>query len=195
MKARVDANRDQLQTVSVCVCLNNCLFSLIFTEETPHDTSGSKSSWSLNLKEFVAPLQGLLQKAYFLFRHLYRQHVPKFVIIWKGNKSEASLRVKYEYQKIYHLLISQYEPWHDKTNKMSVRPAKTQISLGGCPGWSESSLGAQSQKAWALSYPLSAQRRLWSDWADAQADLSLRWVHSHFAGFVMSRLIYLVSHI
>ena len=26
--------------------------------------------------------------------------------------------------------------------------------------------------------------------ADAQADLSLRWAHSHFVGFVMSRLIY-----
>ena len=58
-----------------------------------------------------------------------------------------------------------YEPPHDKTNKMTVCPAKTQISLGirpvcapklsscrqrtlirlgGCPGWSESSLGAQS---------------------------------------------------
>ena len=42
-----------------------------------------------------------------------------------------------------------YEPRHDKTNKMGVRPAKTQISLktlirlGGCPGWSESSLGAK----------------------------------------------------
>ena len=31
------------------------------------------------------------------------------------------------------------------------------------------------------------QRRLWSDWADAQADLSLCWVHTHFVGFVMSR--------
>ena len=30
----------------------------------------------------------------------------------------------------------------------------------------------------------------WSDWVDAQADLSLRWVHSHFVGFVMRRLIY-----
>ena len=29
------------------------------------------------------------------------------------------------------------------------------------------------KKAWVLSYPLSAQRRLWSDWADAQADLRL----------------------
>ena len=34
------------------------------------------------------------------------------------------------------------------------------------------------------------QRRFWSDWVDAQADLSLRWVHTHFVGFVMSRLIY-----
>ena len=35
-----------------------------------------------------------------------------------------------------------FEPRHDKTNKMSVRPAKTQISLGIRPVWSESSLFA-----------------------------------------------------
>ena len=46
------------------------------------------------------------------------------------------------------------------------------------------------KKALVISYPLGGQRRLWSDWADAQADLSLRWAHSRFAGFVMSRLIY-----
>ena len=34
------------------------------------------------------------------------------------------------------------EPRHDKTNKVAVRPAKTQISLGICPVWSESSLSA-----------------------------------------------------
>ena len=34
------------------------------------------------------------------------------------------------------------EPPHDKTNKVSVRPAKTQISLGIRPVWSESSLSA-----------------------------------------------------
>ena len=33
------------------------------------------------------------------------------------------------------------------------------------------------KKGRVLSYPLSALRRLWSDWADAQADLSLRWAH------------------
>ena len=80
---------------------------------------------------------------------------------------------------------SSFEPRHDKTNKMSVHPAKTQISLGICPAWSESSLSA-----WVFSYPLSAQRRLWSDRVDAQADLSLRWVHSHFVGFVRRRLIF-----
>ena len=34
------------------------------------------------------------------------------------------------------------EPWHDKTNKMFLRQAKTQISLGIRPVWSESSLSA-----------------------------------------------------
>ena len=34
------------------------------------------------------------------------------------------------------------EPPRDKTNKMTVRPAKTQISLGISPVWSESSLSA-----------------------------------------------------
>ena len=34
------------------------------------------------------------------------------------------------------------EPPHDKTNKMTVCPAKTQISLGMRPVWSESSLSA-----------------------------------------------------
>ena len=46
------------------------------------------------------------------------------------------------------------------------------------------------KKAWVLCYPLSAQRRLWSDWADAQADLSLRWARSHFVCFVMLWLIW-----
>ena len=39
------------------------------------------------------------------------------------------------------------------------------------------------KKAWVLGYPLSAQRRLWSDWADAQANLSLGWAHMPFYWF------------
>ena len=44
------------------------------------------------------------------------------------------------------------------------------------------------KKAWILSYPLSAHWRLWSDWADAQADLSHCWAHRYFVCFVMRRL-------
>ena len=76
-----------------------------------------------------------------------------------------------------------------------MRPAKTQISLGGSdqPGHPPSLVrvfDVRMKKPWVLSYHLSAQRRLWSDWAGAQAVLSLRWAHSHFVGFVMLRLIY-----
>ena len=53
------------------------------------------------------------------------------------------------------------------------------------------------KKTWVLSYPLSAQRRLWSDWADAQADLSLRWAHfcwfCHEAAHIIVSYSYKVS--
>ena len=45
------------------------------------------------------------------------------------------------------------------------------------------------KKAWVLSYSLSPQWRLCSDWVDAQADLSLHWAHSHFVVFDTRRLI------
>ena len=65
--------------------------------------------------------------------------------------------------------------------KQHVRPAKTQISLG------IHSLirvfADHTKKPRVLSYPLSAQWRLWSDWADAQADLSLHWAHMPFCWF------------
>ena len=43
---------------------------------------------------------------------------------------------------LWHLFEPWNEPRHDKTNKMAVRPSKTQISLGIRPVWSESSLSA-----------------------------------------------------
>ena len=80
------------------------------------------------------------------------------------------------------LLRMAYEPQHDKTNKVTVRPAKTQMSLGIRPIWSESSLCAE----WVAKDP----RFLHADSEDSdQTDLSLRWARSHFVGFVMSRLI------
>ena len=67
---------------------------------------------------------------------------------------------------------------------MSVRPAKTHISLGIHPVWSESLLCAE----WVAKDPsfLHADSEdSWSEWADAQADLSLHWAHTHFVGFVV----------
>ena len=69
---------------------------------------------------------------------------------------------------------SKTEPKHNKTNKMSCVPAKTQIP----PVWSVftvHSMGSQGTKACTCTHP-----RLWSEWEDAQADLSLCWVHMSF---------------
>ena len=55
------------------------------------------------------------------------------------------------------------KPKHDKTNKMCTQQ---RLSLGIHPVDSED----------------------WFDWADVQADLSLRWMHSHFVGFLMLQL-------
>ena len=78
------------------------------------------------------------------------------------------------------------EPPHDKTNKLSMRPAKAQIIMGICLRvFSARSVGSLGLKVSSCEH-----RRLWSDWADAQADLSLRWAHTQFVGFVMSRLRY-----
>ena len=54
-----------------------------------------------------------------------------------------------------------------------VLPAKIQISLHIRAVWSKSSLGA----FWITKDATYHQWRLWSDFAYAQADLSLRWVH------------------
>ena len=62
---------------------------------------------------------------------------------------------------------SRYEPPHDKTNEMTVRPVNRVFAV-------------HMKKVWVLSYPLSAQRKLRSDWEDAQADQSLRWAHKSF---------------
>ena len=69
------------------------------------------------------------------------------------------------------------QPPHDKTNKMTSAPSEDSVR----PVWSV--FAVRMQKAWVLSYPLSVQRRLWPDWADAQADLSLRWAHIPFCWF------------
>ena len=71
-----------------------------------------------------------------------------------------------------------------KPTKWHVCPAKTQISLGIFQIWSESwrKLGSLTTH-WVHSKDSDQTGRM-----DAQSDLSLRWVHSYFVGFVKWRL-------
>ena len=85
---------------------------------------------------------------------------------------------------------NQVATWQNQQNECA--PSEDSDQPGHLPSLIRV-FAVRMKKAWVLSYPLRARRRLWSDWADAQADLSLRWVHSHFVGFVMSRLILFIT--
>ena len=76
---------------------------------------------------------------------------------------------------------SSTEPPHDKTNKMACAPSEDWDQPGYLP--SLISLRCPHEESLGPYYPLSALRRLWSDWVDAQADLSLRWAHMPFCWF------------
>ena len=68
------------------------------------------------------------------------------------------------------------EPPRDKTNKTACPPSEDSDQPGHLPRLIRV-FAVRMKKPWGLSYPLGAQGRLISDWADAQADLSLRWAH------------------
>ena len=61
---------------------------------------------------------------------------------------------------------------------MACAPSKD----SGQPGHQPSPISLRCPHEEALG-PWSAQRRLWSDWVDAQADLSLHWEHMSFSWF------------
>ena len=82
-------------------------------------------------------------------------------------------------QKDFLALPLKFKLAYGKTNKMACAPSEDSDQ----PGYPPSLIrvfAVRTKKAWILSYPLSAQRRLWSDWTDAQADPSLRWAHMPF---------------
>ena len=70
-----------------------------------------------------------------------------------------------------------HEPPSDKTNKIICAPSKGSDQPEHLPSLI-SVFAVRMKKAWVFSYPLCAQQRLWSDWADPPADLSLDWAQS-----------------
>ena len=75
-----------------------------------------------------------------------------------------------------------HELEHDKTTKSPVCPVKTQISVWAS-AHSDSVFDVRLKMPWVLGCPLSKQQILRSDWADAQAYLSLCWVPMSFCWF------------
>ena len=71
----------------------------------------------------------------------------------------------FRFKTILDIDHSTIEPPQDNTNKMTVHPVKTQISLVIRPAWSESSLFAQ----WAAKDPWFLIRRMpWLIWVYAE---------------------------
>ena len=73
--------------------------------------------------------------------------------------------------------------------KLGTLPTKVDASLSlsksikRAASWQNQQNGMCMKKGWVFSYLLSAQRTLWSDWADAQADLSFRCAHMPLCWF------------
>ena len=71
------------------------------------------------------------------------------------------------------------EPLHVKTYKKTFAPSEDADQTGH----PIRVLVVCLKKHGVLNYPLSALRRLWSDWVDVQADQSLRWAHRSLCWF------------
>ena len=57
------------------------------------------------------------------------------------------------------ILLKSFEPSHDKTNKMACAPSEDSDQPGNQPSLIRV-FAVRMKKAWALSYPVSAERRL-----------------------------------
>ena len=125
----------------------------------------------------------------YLSQHLFIYFVSGgFDYFWSVDYWEyMHFRIKRIPPIIDLLLNAHLSHFMTKPTKWHAGHAKTQISVGIRPVWSGSSLSAWRKLGSLATH--WAHSEDWSDWVDAQADLSLCWMHSHFVGFVMRRLI------
>ena len=101
------------------------------------------------------------------------------LILGKKKKISCLFSVVMKINKILHWEMQRFDLM-TKPIKWHVCSVKTQISLGIRPVWSESWLSTLRKLG---SVGTHWAHRLWSDWADAQADLSLCWAHLPFCSF------------
>ena len=86
--------------------------------------------------------------------------------------------------------------WHPYMSREMTNPtmwvcAQRRLRSAWAWVWSQSSLSAWRNLGSLATH--WARSKDWSDWVDAQADLSVCWAHTHFVGFVMSWLIYVLN--
>ena len=95
--------------------------------------------------------------------------------------------------------VSQSLNWRreEQMSHLVTKPTKwlcAQRSLGIRPVWSV--FAVRTKKAWVLSYPLSAQRKLWSDWADALSYMCFVLLPFNYTNPSLSLVYYfLTSHL
>ena len=75
-----------------------------------------------------------------------------------------------------------------KPTQWQVRAVNWNIRPGIRNVWSVFTV--HQKKVWIPGYPESAQQRLWSDWADAQADLIPFWAHRSFSWFLSRSILF-----
>ena len=134
------------------------------------------SQWGSNDTGTTA---ALCKQDVFLIINIDRQTVHLFCVLgtlftsppWTSSCQNNTRSSSYTSLKRH---IRQSEPPHDKNNKMACASSKDWDQPGHTPSLIRV-FAVHIKKALVLSYPLSVKQRLWSDWADAQADLSLRY--------------------
>ena len=109
--------------------------------------------------------------------------IKTYVVVTQWNCLSMAVLMSTQNLCLFFLRKNGNEPRHDKTNKVSVHPAKTQISLGIRPVWSESSLFAWRKLGSLATHSAHNKGSDQTGWMPR-----LHWAYSHFVGFVMSRL-------
>ena len=108
--------------------------------------------------------------------------VSGYLFNWTNDLNQRALSLIINFRRIHGPLSC--EPRHDKTSKMMCAQRRLRSA------WAFWVFAMRSICSYGPKLSSRGRRRLWSDWADAQADLSLRWAHTHLVAFVMSRLMF-----
>ena len=118
-----------------------------------------------------------------------------FLCIWSYNwrsaiKISDTSNVKQNIGR--NLIIIWAASWQNQQNGICAQ-RRLRSAWASAPVWSASSLSAWRKLGSLATH--WAHSEDWSDWADAQADLCLRWAHNHIVGFVMRRFICAWCHL